>query len=195
MKKIVLLLTAWLMLIGTIGFAEEEPDQYPNPVRDMMATMGRITSVDGNQVTIKGDGNYPEIIAKVQDNTYVLNGHTGAKMSVGDLWVGRKVTAYYSSAVTRSYPGKANAFAFVLGGTDDEVGKFFRVVSVTPSPDADEAVVVLNSNHDIRATISKSACADYASIQNGDSLMLWYSYMTMSIPAQTNASRALIVNR
>jgi uncharacterized protein YdeI (BOF family) len=172
-----------------------EEDQYPNPVRDMMATYGKITGIDGNKITVSGEGNYPKIVARVGGDTYILNGRTGVRLTREDLKEGQEVTAYYSSRVTKSYPAEAAAYAFVRGPIDDGVGKFFRVASVKPSEDDDQAVVILNSNHDIKATITRSACADYNLIQAGDALLLWYSAMTLSIPAETTADKALLLRR
>lgn len=178
---------------SAVNVADE--DQYPNPVRDMMATYGKITGMNGNKITVSGEGNYPKILARVEGDTYILDGRTGARLARTDLKEGQEVTAYYSSRVTKSYPAEAAAYAFVRGPIDDEVGKFFRVASVKPSEDNDQAVVILNSNHDIRATITRNACADYNLIQAGDSLLLWYSAMTLSIPAETTADKAVILRK
>lgn len=212
MKKLMLLvLLVMVCLAGTVWAAAPvkslvdgntasavyvpEEDQYPNPVRDMMATYGKITSMSGNKITVSGEGNYPKIVAKIDSNTYILNGRTGAKLTRSDLKEGQEVTAYYSSMVTKSYPAEAAAYAFVLGTIDDETGKFFRVASVKASEDRDQAVVILNSNHDIKATITQTACADYSLIKAGDALLLWYSAMTLSIPAETTADKALILHK
>ena len=185
--------TATAVSAASVNTAEE--DQYPNPVRDMMATYGKITAVDGNKITVTGEGNYPKIVAKAGSETFVLNGRSGAKLTREALQVGKNVTAYYSSLVTKSYPAEAAAYAFVLGNIDEETGKFFRVASVKVAEDRDDAVVILNSNHDIKATITQAACPTYFSITAGDSLLLWYSAMTLSIPAETTADKGLLLNR
>ncbi len=185
--------TATAVSAASVNTAEE--DQYPNPVRDMMATYGKITAVDGNKITVTGEGNYPKIVAKAGGETFVLNGRSGAKLTREALQVGKNVTAYYSSLVTKSYPAAAAAYAFVLGNIDEETGKFFRVASVKVAEDRDDAVVILNSNHDIKATITQASCPNYLSITAGDSLLLWYSAMTLSIPAETTADKGLLLNR
>jgi hypothetical protein len=182
---------------GTVSTAAavntSEEDQYPNPVRDMMATYGKITAVNGNKITVTGEGNYPKIVARAEGDTFILKGKNGARLTQDDLQVGKMVTAYYSSMVVKSYPAEAAAYAFVLGNIDDETGKFFRVASVKASEDQDDAVVILNSNHDIKATISRASCPDYQTIQAGDSLLLWYSAMTLTIPAETTADKCLLL--
>ena len=39
------------------------------------------------------------------------------------------------------------------------------------------------------------ACKDYKEIKQGTKLRLWYKFMTMSLPAKTNASRAKILKQ
>ena len=52
-----------LVCLFTLGLgivSATEPEKiYPSPVRDVMATTGEIIAVDGDKVTVKGDGNYP----------------------------------------------------------------------------------------------------------------------------------------
>lgn len=173
--------------------AEEIQDQYPNPVRDMMATYGKVTAVDGSKVTVTGEGNYPVIVARINSNTFILNGFNGMRLTKEDLQVGKAVTAYYSSKATKSYPAEAAAYAFVLGSISEETGKFFRVASVQLDEENEQTVVALNSNHDIKARISKNACINYDQIKSGDALLLWYNSMTLSIPAETTVDKGMII--
>ena len=54
-------------------------------------------------------------------------------------------------------------------------------------------VTVFSSKQDLMATIDAEACKDYKEIKQGTKLRLWYKFMTMSLPAKTNASRAKIL--
>jgi hypothetical protein len=202
MKKLAWLLMVLVLAVSGIAMGAEQAsgnmegqDQYPNPVRDMMATYGKITSVSGSTITVEGEGNYPKIVVRIKEDTYFLNGETGAKLSKSDFGVGKAVTAYYSSYVNKGYPPKTDAYALVSGGIGEETGKFFRVSSVTKSEDTDNAVVILNSNHDIKAIITQDACANYAMIAAGDTMLVWYSALSFSIPAETTANKAVIINK
>lgn len=56
----------------------DEPEKiYPSPVRDVMATTGEIIAVDGDKVTVKGDGNYPVATVIVTDKTLLIDGKDG----------------------------------------------------------------------------------------------------------------------
>ena len=68
----------------------------------------------------------------------------------------------------------------------------FEVDTVELSEDG-KYVSVFSSKHDLIATIDSAACKNYKEIKQGSKLRLWYKFMTMSLPARTNASRAKII--
>lgn len=84
-----------------------------------MATTGEIIAVDGDKVTVKGDGNYPVATVIVTDKTLLIDGKDGDLKGDRALKKGRKVTAYYSSKMTRSYPPQAEGFAIVFGKNNE----------------------------------------------------------------------------
>lgn len=164
----------------------------PAPVQNVLVTAGKIVSVEGEKITVQGEGNQPVVSVIVSDDTYILDGKDGDAKKLKKLKVGKDVTVYYSPVMTRSLPPQSQAFAIVLGKNTPKLGKFFQVAEVLPAENA-EAVRLLNSNHDVIATVSKDVCKDYRSIKEGDSLMLWYNVMTMSLPGQTNAEKVVIL--
>ena len=93
-----------LVCLFTLGLgivSATEPEKiYPSPVRDVMATTGEIIAVDGDKVTVKGDGNYPVATVIVTDKTLLIDGKDGDLKGDRALKKGRKVTAYYSSKMT-----------------------------------------------------------------------------------------------
>ena len=177
-----------LVCLFTLGLgivSATEPEKiYPSPVRDVMATTGEIIAVDGDKVTVKGDGNYPVATVIVTDKTLLIDGKDGDLKGDRALKKGRKVTAYYSSKMTRSYPPQAEGFAIVFGKNNEKQG--------TPSENG-ESVRLLNSNRDIIVTVSKDVYEDYQNIKEGDRIMAWYSIMTMSLPGQTNATKVIVL--
>lgn len=112
-----------LVCLFTLGLgivSATEPEKiYPSPVRDVMATTGEIIAVDGDKVTVKGDGNYPVATVIVTDKTLLIDGKDGDLKGDRALKKGRKVTAYYSSKMTRSYPPQAEGFAIVFGKNNE----------------------------------------------------------------------------
>ena len=128
----------------------------------------------------------------VTDKTLLIDGKDGDLKGDRALKKGRKVTAYYSSKMTRSYPPQAEGFAIVFGKNNEKQGKYMHVEKVTPSENG-ESVRLLNSNRDIIVTVSKDVYEDYQNIKEGDRIMAWYSIMTMSLPGQTNATKVIVL--
>ena len=188
----VLLLT---LTVATNVSANELPAQRNNDiVREMMITSGKIVEVEGNKVTIKGEGNYPLVTGIITDDTLVLSGKNGAIKSQRKLKKGCEVTLYYSPKMTRSYPPQTVAFAFVLGKNDENLGKFMEAKEITDNND-EKFIRVLGSNQDILVTISESIDKNYKDIKASDKLMVWYKMMTMSIPAQANATKVKVYTK
>ena len=159
-------------------------------VEEVLFTTGKIVEVNENMIVVKGEHNL--IAAMITDETYLLNGKNGKAKKLGSFKVGKEVTVYHSPKMTRSIPAQTVSYAIVLGNNDEKQGKYFKVDKVTLSEDG-SYVSVIDTNHNLIATIDKKACKDFTSIESGDELIVWYNMMTMSLPARTNAQKALIL--
>ena len=159
-------------------------------VEEVLFTTGKIVEVNENMIVVKGEHNL--IAAMITDETYLLNGKNGKAKKLSSFKVGKEVTVYHSPKMTRSIPAQTVSYAIVLGNNDEKQGKYFKVDKVTLSEDG-SYVSVIDTNHNLIATIDKKACKDFTSIESGDELIVWYNMMTMSLPARTNAQKALIL--
>ena len=159
-------------------------------VEEVLFTTGKIVEVNENMIVVKGEHNL--IAAMITDETYLLNGKNGKTKKLSSFKVGKEVTIYHSPKMTRSIPAQTVSYAIVLGNNDEKQGKYFKVDKVTLSEDG-SYVSVIDTNHNLIATIDKKACKDFISIESGDELIVWYNMMTMSLPARTNAQKALIL--
>ena len=139
-------------------------------------------------MTVKGDGNYPVATVIVTDKTLLIDGKDGDLKGDRALKKGRKVTAYYSSKMTRSYPPQAEGFAIVFGKNNEKQGKYMHVEKVTPSENG-ESVRLLNSNRDIIVTVSKDVYEDYQNIKEGEPYHGMVQYHDHELPGQTNATK------
>ena len=159
-------------------------------VQDVLFTSGKIVEVNENMIVVKGEHNI--IAAMITDDTYLLNGKNGKAKKLSSFKVGKEVTVYHSPKMTRSIPAQSAAYAVVLGDSSEKMGKFFKVEEVTMSEDK-TYVSVINTNESLIATVDKKANKNFAEIKAGDSLMVWYDMMTMSLPARTNANKVVIL--
>ena len=159
-------------------------------VEEVLFTTGKIIEVNENMIVVKGEHNL--IAAMITDETHLLNGKNGKAKKLSSFKIGKEVTVYHSPKMTRSIPAQTVSYAIVLGSNDEKQGKYFKVDKVTLSEDG-SYVSVIDTNHNLIATIDKKACKDFTSIESGDELIVWYNMMTMSLPARTNAQKALIL--
>ena len=159
-------------------------------VEEVLFTTGKIVEVNENMIVVKGEHNL--IAAMITDETHLLNGKNGKTKKLSSFKVGKEVTVYHSPKMTRSIPAQTVSYAIVLSNNDEKQGKYFKVDKVTLSEDG-SYVSVIDTNHNLIATIDKKACKDFTSIESGDELIVWYNMMTMSLPARTNAQKALIL--
>lgn len=169
---------------------ELSPDPEVMRAPAMQHLNGVIVSVEGRRVEVKDDDGR-SVIALLNRDTYIVDGVKGNLRLPGVLQEGQKVSVYYSSRMTRSLPPQAAAYAIILGEAKD-TPLFFPVDQVQLAEDG-KAVRVLNSNNDIIATIDSAACPDYEQILPGDRLLVWTKVITMSLPGQTHADKAVIL--
>lgn len=175
------------------GYERQEelsPDPEVMRAPAMQRLNGVIVAVEGRRIEVKDDDGR-SVIGLLNRDTYIIDGAKGNLRLPGVLQEGQKVSLYYSSRMTRSLPPQAAAYAIVLGAAQD-TPLFFPVAQVQLAEDG-KAVRVLNDNNDIIATIDSAACPDYEQILPGDMLLVWTKAMTMSLPAQTNADKAVIL--
>ena len=170
-----------------------EVDQSKLRAPSMLRMSGVITEIDGDKVIICGDGQ-ERVAAIIGADTRIVKGAKGKLRSAKELKVGQGVMVYYSARMTRSLPPQAQAYALVIGDMRKEfLPQYFVVDQVRRSADG-SCVRVLNSTNDVIARIDGNSCRDFASIKEGDELLLWSSVMTMSLPGQTNAEKVVILN-
>ncbi|MBR5171798.1 MAG: hypothetical protein IKW14_00160 [Phascolarctobacterium sp.] len=199
-KKIFVLASCATMLLAGSAVANANNVENKNlpvtkayqaqAVEEVLFTTGKIVEVNENMIVVKGEHNL--IAAMITDETYLLNGKNGKAKKLSSFKVGKEVTVYHSPKMTRSIPAQTVSYAIVLGNNDEKQGKYFKVDKVTLSEDG-SYVSVIDTNHNLIATIDKKACKDFTSIESGDELIVWYNMMTMSLPARTNAQKALIL--
>lgn len=204
LKKVSALLACMAMMnMGSAFAAEPAQEAAEKPVTlnvdfqkmqtpSVLYTYGEIIAVEGDRVIVKGEGHFKMLAAIVGEDTKIVGAKNGKAKKASALKKGRDVIVYYSPVATRSLPPQTKAYAVVVGENDEKAGKYFVVDQVVMAEDG-SYVKLLNSNHDIIATVNADACADYAKIKAGDELLLWYNIMTMSLPGQTNAYKAVIL--
>ena len=114
-KKIFVLASCATMLMAGSAVANAHCCEYNNvcdtkayqtqAVQDVLFTSGKIVEVNENMIVVKGEHNI--IAAMITDDTYLLNGKNGKAKKLSSFKVGKEVTVYYSSKMTRSIPAQS----------------------------------------------------------------------------------------
>ena len=157
----------------------------------MYETYGKIVAIEDGRYVVKGEGNLRLVAAAVDRNTYVIDEKAKLRLPSA-LKIGQTVTVYYSAMTTRSLPAQSHAMAVVIGEREESTPTYVEVAEASLAADG-QKMTILNSNNDLIATIGKDACADFAKIKKGDKLLLWSRVVTMSLPAQTNAEKVVVL--
>lgn len=197
-----LLLSLCVLILGCVTTASaesvaEEPLQQElefDPSRmeqpQILVLQGEVVEREDGKVAIGTDDPREQVVALLGDSTYILDGRCGKAKKVSALRKGRDVTLYYSPIMTRSLPPQSQAFAIVLGKIEDGAGRFFQVEQAVLK---DGYIELLSVNHDLILTVDASGCKNYADIRKGDKLLYWASSMTLSLPAQSNAEKVVLL--
>lgn len=159
-------------------------------VPDVLSTAGTIQEIDREQVTIVGEGAYKEIVLNAREGTRIVAGSDGAAVDFTKLKKGDKLTAYYGPRLTRSIPPQGNAIALVLGDPE-HAAMYMRARSVEKF--ADGSIRVLCSNGDRLVTIRPETLAGIGDVKAGSELLVWYQMMTLSLPGQATATKAVLL--
>lgn len=188
MKKILtLVLTVCFALSGVVLAA---PGKELSAAPQVLTTFGTIVSVDGRRVTVRGEGNFKEVVLSVDETAYIVDGQSGEDADFDSLRAGDKIAAYYGPRLTRSIPPQGNAIALVRGERKGS-GFYMRVEEITSLPGG--GVRVLCSNRDRLVTILPEVFPQVDQMHKGTELLAWYDIMTMSLPGQATAQKVRIL--
>lgn len=187
MKKILAIFLAMAaMLAAAPAFARASAEA----AMDVLTTAGTIQEINQEQVTIVGEGAYKEIVLNAREGTHIVAGSDGAAVDFAKLKKGDKLTAYYGPRLTRSIPPQGNAIALVLGDPEN-AAMYMRAQSVEKL--ADGSSRVLCSNGDRLVTIRSETLAEIGDVKAGSELLVWYQMMTLSLPGQATATKAVLL--
>jgi len=160
----------------------------------VLLTTGTVTSIDDGQITVQGEGSYPEIVLNVGRDTHLVSGKSGWKLKMKHFAVGDKVDAYYRPEVTRSLPPQGNALAIVKKKDGEKTvnARYIKAGEVTFD---ESGAIVLNSNGDLLIRIDKKAFRGVKEICAGDDLLVWYEIVALSMPGKATAQKAKLLEK
>ena len=199
MKKILLILSMLMIFMSfSVALAEEQQvaklqpsaaDWYHNNV---IFSKGQLTEINDGSVRVEGDGGYRDIVLNISATTHIVNAEDGTPVLFNSLQKGTSVVAYYGPGVSKSMPPQGNAFALVVGTpAKGSAGIYMKAGSVQKVDY--EKIKVLSSNGDRLITITNEVFPNLNAIKEGSDLLVWYDMMTMSLPGQAAATKAVML--
>lgn len=213
----VVLAGTFMFSMATAGFAQtaaipvaELTSAVPAVVQEVQA-LG-VSQMYGTIVDVNKEGSTTAVevqsadgtdtmIFYIDDNTYLIDAMTGIPMDL-DKRTTDQVSVYYGPAVTMSIPAKSTATAIIGNiAQDASYPRYAKVEAVETLDNGDIAVttdsgsriVTLGKDMPISPFVTKNIVSIH-DITKGSELVLWYDVMTLSLPAQANAEKAVLLH-
>lgn len=188
MKKFFIVVMALVFCAGGIFTVEKVSAQ--EKVIQIISMNGTIESISDTQVTIKKAQTSEIVVANLNAETYILNGADGNKLSKENLAINMNITVYAPNRMASSMPPQISAIAIIIGDNTPKTARYIKAADVKA---VDGAVKVTDVNNTIIVTVTKDVIPYPTQIKSGDELLVWYSKMTMSMPGQTTAEKAMVI--
>ena len=199
MKKILLMFSMLMIFMScSIALADEQQIAMLQPSaaswyhNNVIFTKGQMTEIGENSVRVEGDGGYRDIVLNISATTHIVNAEDGTPVPFSALQKGGSVVAYYGPGVSKSMPPQGNAFALVVGTpAKGGAGIYMKAGSIDKVDDG--KIKILSSNGDRLITITSEVLPHLEAIREGSELLVWYDMMTLSIPGQAAATKAVLL--
>lgn len=162
------------------------------------------TSIIGQNPSITIKTTYEpvmEIQLNISGETAIMDNETGLALSVDLLKVGDKISAYYSSAMTKSLPPQSRCFAIVANLVDDHtVGKLMGVGEVTKNDDG--SIKFLSKDGSCIMTVEKDAKVSMLdgtgtpgldNVKTGLDVFVYFDIMALSYPGLASTDKVVII--
>lgn len=217
MKKTVTvaLAGAFMFSMASTGFAQttapaaglaDMPTAVVEPARTLgvVQMYGKIVDInkDGQTLSIEVQPNEGEsMIFHIDESTYVLDAENALPMDL-EKRTNDMVSVYYGPAVTMSIPAQSHAVA-IFGNAKAELDfpRYAAVEAVEKldngdirvTTDGGSRIVTLGKDMPISPYLTKNIVT-LNDVQKGSQMVLWYDVMTLSMPAQATAQKAVLLH-
>lgn len=217
MKKTVTvaLAGAFMFSMASTGFAQTTAPaaglaDVATAVVEPVKTLG-VVQMYGEIVSINKDGQTlavevqpaegDSMIFYVDESTYVLDAENALPMDL-EKRTNDMVSVYYGPAVTMSIPAKSHA-TVIFGNAKEELDfpRYAAVEAVEKLDNGDirvttddgSRIVTLGKDMPISPYLTKNIVT-LDNVKKGSQLVLWYDVMTLSMPAQATAQKAVLLH-
>lgn len=214
-KFLISVMVAALVLSNTVVAAEDE--KFDLQQEGLVVSMQEKADTDfvnldaeileigtdemSNQITVKDlNSGRRNLVLLISDATLVVN-QDGIKVDLKDLKIGDKISVVHSKMMTRSIPAQTNTYSIVVNNDETKASPLYTTVSEVAKDEygnieiftADRMykfVVKPNTNVIPYKTRNIVKVEDIA---EGDTILVWFDLVTMSIPAMSNPTKIMLI--
>ncbi len=142
-----------------------------------------------------------EIRLNVSEQTFCIDSKTGLPVGIESMKKGDIIQATYSTAMTRSIPPQAAAYAIVVN-LDEKAAPAHYLVAEKVTNNADGSVTILTDNGTLFVTVAKDTpitpyqtknMVKNTDIVEGSRFFAWYDVVLLSMPGQTGATKVVLL--
>lgn len=167
-----------------------------------------LSTMEGTITEINQDGEYPTITVKNEfqemvfytSDAFLVDSAKGTAFDLADM-LDKTVRVYYGPQVTMSLPAQSKATAIFTTG-DGSVANYATVEAVQANDDG--SIIVTTDNGSRLVTINQDAeispwltknIVKMDNILVGSQVVLYYDIMTLSLPAQANTDKVILLQQ
>ena len=155
-----------------------------------------------DQVMVRRVADNQIILLNIGDETFVVDAVNGLNTTLEER-LNNLVEIYHSPAMSHSDPPVTNALALLINIPEDYTLPRFHIAEriasynggLRVSVDNGGLIVTLSGDGDVTAPLMTSTgqSVDLSKVREGSKLLLWYEAVALSHPAQTTATRAVLL--
>lgn len=177
------------------------PVKAEETIHSKLYVWGKVEAVGTNRIQIiNSTDSSNDCILNIGEDTVIIDAVTGTPVALDSLKRFDRISAYVSSAMTRSLPPITNAYVvFVNIPEDYRVPRYIEVGEVLESND--DSVKLLTADNTLIATFLKEDTEMFAyktknilgldDIHVKDEFIVWYEVEMLSMPGQATMVKAM----
>lgn len=169
-------------------------------VVEMSGIVSEIVDGEFKSVLVEDSSQKNSQVSLNVDEATVIIKADGTPIEFKDLKAGDKINITHSTAMTRSLPPQTYPYAIVVNNEQTNPPKYINAVNVGGSDDtatiesADGTIIKVEKNTKLTELKSKENLDIKASdLEAGNPMLVWYDTITASIPAQTTATKVIVL--
>lgn len=165
---------------------------------------GTVTEITDSQISLENENQsdpYSSIVLNTGADTLILASQDFEERSLDDISVGDTLYAYVSPYMTRSIPPISNAVLILCEiPQDTAVPAYARITAVSsddqgnPMIETDQELILIPGEETIIQSLDGTQQLSVSDLKAGDTILVRYQFMTMSIPAQTNPDEIRVLS-